>query len=223
MNRAIIIVAGGKGLRMGGDIPKQFLLLQGRPILMHTIERFHDYDPHMQIVVVLPTAQQDYWEELCRQYSFAIPHTITAGGEQRFHSVKNGLLAVSPDCDVIGVHDGVRPFVSTDTIRRCYQTAESQGTAIPVVPVVDSMRRLCKPTMFSHHTSTIVDREDYRLVQTPQVFSAQLLRNAYEQPFTPRFTDDASVIENLGYPVTLVDGNRDNIKITTPEDLISAL
>ena len=198
---------------MGGDIPKQFLVVKGRPILMHTIERFHNFDSTIQLVVVLPKDQHDYWNGLCQQYGFDIPITIADGGKERFHSVKNGLACVHPRCSLIGVHDGVRPYVATEVIQRCYEAAAANGAAIPVVPVFETLRHI---TPDGSHT---VPRQDYKLVQTPQVFQAPLLRRAYEQPFSPSFTDDASVVEALGHSITLVEGNRENIKITTKEDL----
>ena len=213
---AVIIVAGGKGLRMGGDIPKQFLPVGGKPILMHTIDRFLQYDEKMQVVLVLPESQQDYWRTLCDEYHFSQPYTLANGGETRFHSVKNGLVKVAPDALLIGVHDGVRPFVSLDTIRATYEEASRSEAVVPVIEVVETVRHLVDGK------SITVPRSDYRLVQTPQVFSASLLRQAYEQPYTDFFTDDASVVERLGHPVTLVPGNRENIKITTPFDLTIA-
>lgn len=210
---AVIIVAGGKGLRMGGNIPKQFIVVDGKPILMHTIERFHNFDSTIQLVVVLPKDQHDYWNGLCQQYGFDISITIADGGKERFHSVKNGLACVHPRCSLIGVHDGVRPYVATEVIQRCYEAAAANGAAIPVVDVFETLRHI---TPDGSHT---VPRQDYKLVQTPQVFQADLLRRAYEQPFTPSFTDDASVVEALGHTITLVEGNRENIKITTKEDL----
>ena len=210
---AVIIVAGGKGLRMGGDIPKQFLPVGGKPILMRTIDRFLQYDEKMQVVLVLPESQQDYWRTLCDEYHFSQPYTLANGGETRFHSVKNGLVKVAPDALLIGVHDGVRPFVSLDTIRATYDEASRSEAVVPVIEVVETVRHLVDGK------SITVPRSDYRLVQTPQVFSASLLRQAYEQPYTDFFTDDASVVERLGHPVTLVPGNRENIKITTPFDL----
>ena len=213
---AVIIVAGGKGLRMGGDIPKQFLPVGGKPILMHTIDRFLQYDEKMQVVLVLPESQQDYWRTLCDEYHFSQPYTLANGGETRFHSVKNGLVKVAPDALLIGVHDGVRPFVSLDTIRATYDEASRSEAVVPVIEVVETVRHLVDGK------SITVPRSDYRLVQTPQVFSASLLRQAYEQPYTDFFTDDASVVERLGHPVTLVPGNRENIKITTPFDLTIA-
>ena len=210
---AVIIVAGGKGLRMGGNIPKQFIVVDGKPILMHTIERFHNFDSTIQLVVVLPKDQHDYWNGLCQQYGFDIPITIADGCKERFHSVKNGLACVHPRCSLIGVHDGVRPYVATEVIQRCYEAAAANGAAIPVVDVFETLRHI---TPDGSHT---VPRQDYKLVQTPQVFQADLLRRAYEQQFTPSFTDDASVVEALGHTITLVEGNRENIKITTKEDL----
>ena len=213
---AVIIVAGGKGLRMGGDIPKQFLPVGGKPILMRTIDRFLQYDEKMQVVLVLPESQQEYWRTLCDEYHFSQPYTLANGGETRFHSVKNGLALVSPDAQLIGVHDGVRPFVSLDTIRATYEEAARSEAAVPVIEVVETVRHLVDGK------SVTVPRSDYRLVQTPQVFSSSLLRQAYEQPYTDFFTDDASVVERFGHPVTLVPGNRENIKITTPFDLTIA-
>ena len=211
---AVIIVAGGKGLRMGGDIPKQFLPVGDKPILMRTIERFLQYDKEMQVVLVLPESQQDYWQTLCSEYNFSLPYVLANGGETRFHSVKNGLAKVSLDATLIGVHDGVRPFVSIDTIRACYDEAVRSEAVVPVIDVVETVRHILKG-----NESETVSRNDYKLVQTPQVFSASLLRAAYSQPYIDFFTDDASVVERFGHPVTLVQGNRENIKITTPFDL----
>jgi 2-C-methyl-D-erythritol 4-phosphate cytidylyltransferase len=201
---------------MGGDIPKQFLPVGGKPILMRTIDRFLQYDEKMQVVLVLPESQQEYWRTLCDEYHFSQPYTLANGGETRFHSVKNGLALVSPDAQLIGVHDGVRPFVSLDTIRATYEEAARSEAVVPVVEVVETVRHLVDGK------SVTVPRSDYRLVQTPQVFSSSLLRQAYEQPYTDFFTDDASVVERFGHPVTLVLGNRENIKITTPFDLTIA-
>lgn len=211
---AVIIVAGGRGLRMGADIPKQFLPIGGKPILMRTLERFRQYDENLQIVLVLPADQQDCWQQLCAEHSFTLPYTLATGGETRFHSVKNGLEKVDASVSLIGVHDGVRPFVSLEVIRRCYDAAATSQAAIPVIDVFETVRHL-----LPDGSSKTVPRSEYKLVQTPQVFDAQLLRNAYRQPFSPQFTDDASVVEACGHPVTLVAGNRENIKITTPNDL----
>lgn len=211
---AVVIVAGGKGLRMGADIPKQFLCVGGRPILIRTLERFREYDAGLQIVLVLPHEQQAYWADLCRQYGFSIDFTLADGGPTRFHSVLNGLQKVAPDAALIAVHDGVRPYVSTEVIGRCFDEAARSGAVVPVVDVVETLRHLD-----SDGTSHTVPRSEYVRVQTPQVFEAQLLRRAYAQPFSERFTDDASVVESTGHAVALVAGNVENIKITTPNDL----
>ena len=216
MKRYAIIVAGGKGLRMGGDLPKQFIPIEGRPVLMRTLDTFHACDESIQIILVLPRDHQDYWRELCAQYQFAVPHRIADGGVTRFHSVQNGLSLVDAPEALVAVHDGVRPFVSHEVISRCYVEAEAHGAVVPVIPVVETVRQL------TGEGSVTVDRNAYRLVQTPQTFRATLLRRAYEQPYTDAFTDDASVVEALGEAVTLVDGNRENIKLTTPFDLIVA-
>lgn len=219
MERFAILVAGGQGLRMGGDVPKQFLPLDGRPVLMHTIDRFREVFPDMHIIVVLPQGQHDYWHDLCRRHHLEGGFLTAPGGDTRFHSVLNGLNAIPADVSegLVGVHDGVRPFVSRDTLRRCYEEAARSGTAVPVVPVVETLRHVSPDG-----ESMTVPRSDYRLVQTPQVFSLDLLRRAYRQPYTPQFTDDASVVEALGERITLVEGNRENIKLTTPADLLLA-
>ena len=210
----IIIVAGGKGLRMGSDIPKQFLPIGGKPVLMRTLERFREYSENLQIILVLPEAQQAYWKELCKEYDFKVEYLLTDGGETRFHSVQHGLALIPDDADgVVGVHDGVRPFPSIDVIRRCYETARTAKAVIPVIPVVETVRHL------EEDQSVTVPRDDYRLVQTPQTFDIQLLKAANRQPYNDNFTDDASVVESYGHAITLVEGNRENIKITTPYDL----
>ncbi len=210
----LIIVAGGKGLRMGGDIPKQFLPVGGRPILMRTIERFHRALESLCIILVLPKDQQPYWHELCAAHGFGVPCLLADGGETRFHSVQHGLALIPNDAEgVVGVHDGVRPFPSVEVIRRCYEAARSAKAVIPVVPVVETLRHVSEGTK---------PRSDYRLVQTPQTFDIQLLKAANLQAYTPAFTDDASVVEAYGHAVTMVEGNRENIKITTPFDLAIA-
>ena len=216
----VIIVAGGKGLRMGSDIPKQFLPIGGRPVLMRTIERFHEYSTDLQIILVLPKAQQQYWRELCQQYNFPLPQSgedgrglylLADGGETRFHSVQHGLALIPDDAQgVVGVHDGVRPFPSVEVIAHCYEVARNHKAAIPVIPVVETLRHIAEGTK---------PRGNYRLVQTPQAFDVQLLKAANRQPYCDAFTDDASVVEAYGHPITLVEGNRENIKLTTPYDL----
>jgi 2-C-methyl-D-erythritol 4-phosphate cytidylyltransferase len=213
----VIIVAGGKGLRMGSDIPKQFLPIAGKPVLMRTLERFRAYSSTLQIVLVLPEAQQDYWKQLCKQYDFKVDYQLANGGQTRFHSVQNGLALVPDDAEgVVGVHDGVRPFPNIDVIRNCYDTARSAKAVIPVIPVVETVRLL------KSEGSITVPRDQYRLVQTPQTFDIQLLKAANRQPYNDGFTDDASVVESYGHAITLVEGNRENIKITTPYDIIVA-
>ena len=197
----IIIVAGGKGLRMGSDIPKQFLPIGGKPVLMRTLERFREYSAELQIILVLPEAQQAYWRELCKQYNFPLPlegaggglYQLANGGQTRFHSVQNGLAKVPDDAQgVVGVHDGVRPFPSIEVIKNCYETARTKKAVIPVIPVVETVRHL---------------------------EGEKSLKAANRQPYNDGFTDDASVVESYGYEITLVEGNRENIKITTPYDL----
>lgn len=211
----IIIVAGGKGMRMGTDIPKQFIPVGGIPVLMRTIERFHEYETALNIILVLPKHQQDYWKALCKEYNFNIPHVIVNGGETRFNSSKNGLAAIPDDAEgVVGIHDGVRPFVSLSVIKECFETAREEYAAIPVLPVTDTIRYID-----AHGGGRNVQRSDYRIVQTPQVFDISLLKRAFNQPYQDSFTDDASVVESLGCQVSMVEGNRENIKLTTPFDL----
>ncbi len=202
---------------MGTDIPKQFLPIGGKPVLMRTIERFREYSKDLQIILVLPEAQQDYWQELCRRYHFEVEYLLANGGQTRFHSVQNGLALVPDDAQgVVGVHDGVRPFPSIEVIRRCYETAREAKAVIPVIPVVETVRHL------EGDGSVTVPRDEYRLVQTPQTFDIQLLKAANRQPYNDGFTDDASVVESYGHQITLVEGNRENIKITTPYDITVA-
>ena len=204
-------------MRMGADIPKQFIPVGGKPILMRTLERFYAFDPNMQIVLVLPVFMQDCWASLCEKYDFTLPYALADGGETRFHSVLNGLQKISAECTVIGVHDGVRPFVSLKVIEDCYSMAAERGTAVPVIGIVETVRRIEQKD--GAVLSVTVPRDDYKLVQTPQVFDSSLLRKAYSQPYKDFFTDDASVVEAYGEEINLVEGNRENIKITTPFDL----
>lgn len=222
MNKYVIIVAGGKGLRMGGSLPKQFIPIEGKPILMHTLETFHRWDKEAKLILVLPADHQPYWQMLCRELNCRIPHNIISGGETRYHSVRNGLQLIQEqlkDTDaetdtLIGVHDGVRPFVAPSVLTACFQEAQKTGAAIPTLPMIESLRE-----RFDDGSSRPVDRSRYVTVQTPQVFQATLLRHAYEQPYTSLFTDDASVVEKMGHSISMVEGNRENIKITTPIDL----
>ena len=210
----VIIVAGGKGMRMGADIPKQFLLLGGMPILRRTIQRFRDYSPALDIILVLPHDQQNYWRELCERYSFEVKVRIVDGGDTRFQSVKNGLeLIGTTEMGVVAVHDGVRPLLSIDLIDRCFAGARVSEMCIPVIPVTDTLRHVGLGT---------VPRSDYRLVQTPQCFRLDVFRKAYEQPYRENFTDDASVCESFVDDVSFVDGEPTNIKITRPVDMAFA-
>lgn len=225
MKKYVLIVAGGKGLRMGGELPKQFIPMRGKPILMHTLDAFHRWDAEAGLVLVLPEDHQAYWRMLCKELGCPVPHRVVNGGETRFHSVRNGLAFISKEVEklpeganrvLVGVHDGVRPFVTPDVIRECFFQADQSGAAIPVIPVVDSLRE------FTGSGSRPVDRSRYLAVQTPQVFNYEWLRKAYDRSYSPLFTDDASVVETVGYPVVTVSGNRENIKITTPFDLLVA-
>lgn len=213
--RGVIIVAGGSGSRMQSAIPKQFLMLGGEPIVARTINTFSEALPGAEIVVVLPEAHMPLWENLRARFDVA-PHRIVAGGVERFHSVLNGINALSSEVEYIAVHDGVRALVSKRLIIRAMLATEEHDAVIPVVDVVDSYRRV------EGENSYIVPRADLRIVQTPQIFNAQLLRDAYNVEFNAAFTDDASVVEARGGHITLIDGERTNIKITTPEDIALA-
>jgi 2-C-methyl-D-erythritol 4-phosphate cytidylyltransferase len=208
-----IIVSGGSGKRMGTDTPKQFLLLEGVPVLVHTLSIFHSFDPSINIVLVLPPDSIEHWMALCKHYSVDIPHTIAEGGSERFYSVQNGLKSIGDSEGLVAIHDGVRPLVSRDTLRRCLEAAKLTGAAIPVLEVTDSLR-FC-----NENKSKALNRKDYVTVQTPQCFSLSAIREAYNCSYNPIFTDDASVFEAKGASVQLVDGNLENIKITKPGDI----
>lgn len=212
MKRYVVIVAGGQGVRMGADRPKQFLEIGGKPILRHTIERFLAFDPSFEVIVVLPSAQKEWWRDYCRQSGFLERYSIVSGGITRFHSVQNALRYVGNE-GLVAVHDGVRPLVSRPLLERIFAAAEEAPAVIPAVPVVESVRKV------EEEASVPVSRDGLVLVQTPQVFAAEVLRKAYDQPFSPSFTDDASVVEASGVRVHIVPGDRMNLKITTPEDL----
>lgn len=219
MKTLAIIVAGGSGTRFGAQLPKQFLELKGRPILMRTIEAFgHCGDCSFDIVVTLPADQMDLWQQLCHKYGFDLPHRVVPGGETRWHSVKNALDSIQDinDVDIIAVHDGVRPLVTVELIGRTIETARRDGAAIPVVTLNDSVRQV------KGEISHALDRSTLRAVQTPQAFDARLLHDAYSLPYQPTFTDDASVVECAGHLVTLVEGDPHNLKITRPMDLALA-
>ena len=212
MHRSTIIVAGGSGKRLGGPVPKQFQTVKGRPLLMWTIEAFHRFDPSMQLIVVLPQTHFDIWKALCMGHRFFINHEVVAGGEQRWHSVKAGLEKVGHD-GLVAVHDGVRPLVRVDLIARCFDAADKQAAAIPVVPVVPSIRET------TADGSRALDRSKLLAVQTPQCFHTDLLRKAFESPYDSTFTDEATLVERMGVKVHLVEGEESNIKVTTATDM----
>ncbi len=215
MRTIAIIVAGGSGTRFGAELPKQFLNLKGLPILMRTIQAFGD---DFDVIVTLPEGQMELWRQLCEKFNFAVPHSVVAGGETRWHSVKNALDSIGDvdGVDVIAVHDGVRPMVTAEIISRTLEAARRDGAAIPVVALNDSVRQVVGDD------SHALDRSSLRAVQTPQVFDARLLVDAYQQPYDPTFTDDASVVEKFGHHVALVEGDPMNLKITRPMDLALA-
>ena len=215
MEKYVIIVAGGSGKRMGGEMPKQFLLVAGKPILMHTVEAFARADEGFKFILVLPEAHFSTWNSLVAEYNFNIPVTLVAGGAERFFSVKNALAYVPTDA-LVAVHDGVRPFVSKDTINEAFAVAEKNGSAVPVIDEVDSLRRVLDGA------SQAVNRAEYKRVQTPQVFQSTILKKAYNQEFSSFFTDDASVVEGISEKITLTSGNVENIKLTTPHELLLA-
>lgn len=215
MNRYVLIVAGGSGVRMGSDIPKQFLELAGKPVLMHTIERFESFDNTLRIIVVLPKQQLNLWESLVIRYSFTIPHEIAIGGPTRFESVRNGLNLIGGE-GLVAIHDGVRPLVSHATIASCFAEAAKSGNAVPVVKATDSLR------MLTPAGNMPVNRDLIMLIQTPQVFDVSLITRAYRQEYSPDFTDDATILEKTGVKIRLVEGNRQNIKITNPDDILVA-
>ena len=207
----MIITAGGIGKRMRSSLPKQFISINQKPILMYTISVFYEFDPKIEILLTLPEDWLNYWEELLHEHDFKIPHRIISGGKERYDSIKNALEKCTGD--LIAVHDGVRPLVELDTIKHCFAEAEKSGAAIPVVPIAESMRRKIDGG------TEIVDRSEYLIVQTPQCFQRDILIAAYEQPFHPGITDDASLVEQMGHVVETISGNDSNIKITTQSDL----
>ncbi len=211
-SKAVIIVAGGVGSRMQADIPKQFLLLAGKPVLMHSLEKFKAYDPEITVIVAMHTDYTDYWKELCRKYAFSLPHQIVPGGKTRFHSVKNALDLIGNEV-FTAVHDAARPLISPELIQRLFEAAAQSGAAIPAISVSESVRSV------QNGNSRPVDRSNLRLIQTPQVFETEILKSAYRLVYRPEFTDDASVVEAYRQSITLVEGEPQNIKITNPVDI----
>lgn len=215
MKRYAIIVAGGSGTRMQSATPKQFLPLAGKPVLFYSLEAFYNFDHAIELIIALPADFFSEWEVLCTKFNFSIPHKLVTGGETRFHSVQNGLQAIT-EKGIVGVHDAARPLVSGKTILRSYDTAEKFGAAVPFVPLNDSIR------FYNGHESRSLDRTKHVLVQTPQCFRSDVLISAYQTEYQPFFTDDASVVESSGFTVHLTEGNAENIKITTPSDFCIA-
>ena len=213
--KSVIIVAGGTGSRMNAGMPKQFLLLAGKPMLMRSIGAFSLAYPDISLVLALPASQFSAWKQLCNHHAFKIPHQLVAGGETRFHSVQNALSMINGD-GLVAIHDGARPLVSESLIREVFLTASHLGNCIPVVPIRESVR------IIAGDTNRAANRNDYRVVQTPQVFHATVLRKAYDQEFRESFTDDATVVESIGEVLHLVDGDPVNMKITYPYDLVAA-
>lgn len=213
MKRAVIVVAAGSGSRMGGGLPKQYLQLQGKPVIIHTLEKFRNFDAKMMIVVVLAPEHRELWEDVAASYDICKDLVIAEGGPSRYDSVKNGLSRIRED-GLIGIHDAVRPLVSRDTLLRTYEAAQNKGSGIPVIEIEETVRRLD-----ARGGSTHMDRSLLRKVQTPQVFRSEQIKEAYQQAYNSAFTDDASVYESVYGKVNLVEGNRENIKITTPIDM----
>lgn len=214
MNNSAIIVAGGSGTRMGSPLPKQYLEIGGKPILMHTILKFYQFSPALRLILVIPPSDTELWSKLCSQHNFTVPHKVVAGGQSRFQSVRNGLTALEADQELVAIHDGVRPFVSVEVIEKSYREAAISGSAIAVVPLKDSIRKITKVG-----GSVFQDRQHFRLVQTPQTFQVSKILKAFKTEELPIFTDDATVYEHQGWEVSLIPGNPENIKITTIEDL----
>ena len=214
MQKAAVIVAGGKGTRMGGPVSKQYLPIGGKPVLMHTLKKFYQADPATFLILVLAEADFLFWKKLCLEFNFSLPHKVIAGGNSRFQSVKNGLSAISFQEGLVAIHDAVRPFISLEVINTSFAQAEKTGSAIAVVDLKDSIRKVG-----ADGVSIFQERHLFRLVQTPQTFQIAKIKKAFEVDELPQFTDDATVYENQGWEVTLIPGNPENIKITTPEDL----
>lgn len=214
MKKCAVVVAGGSGTRMGAPLPKQYLEIGGLPILMHTLLKFVELSPDIDLILVIPPADIDLWSKLCSHHNFTVPHIVVAGGISRFQSVKNGLDMLNETHELVAIHDGVRPFVSVEVIKASFDQAEKSGSAIAVAPLKDSIRKIKEDG-----GSVFQDRQYFRLVQTPQTFKVSKILKAFTAPELPVFTDDATVYEHQGWEVSLIPGNPENIKITTPEDL----
>lgn len=214
IEKTVIITAGGLGKRMGTDLPKQFIVIGGKPILIWTIELFQKYDPNIEIILTLPNDWRGYWETLIDKYYCRVPHLVVNGGEERYHSIKNALNRASGK--FIAVHDGVRPFVSNETLDRCFSALTENDAVVPVLNLKESLRQV------GIDNTIAVNRNEYRSVHTPQCFSSDAIRKAYEQPYHSQVTDDACLVEGIGIKIALVESNEENIKLTTPFDLLIA-
>lgn len=208
---SVIITAGGIGKRMNSSLPKQFMLVKEKPVLMHTMERFYQFNASFQLIVTLPEEWKDYWVEVQLEHDFKIPHRVVSGGPERYHSIKNALNHCLGE--YILVHDGVRPMVGYDTLNNCLEASKIKDAVIPVVPVLESLRKK------RDGKTQVVDRSEYVLVQTPQVFKKTVIEQAYTQTFHDGITDDAGLVEQAGFEISTVEGNVENIKITSQEDL----
>lgn len=211
---SVIITAGGIGKRMGSSLPKQFINVFDKPILMYTLERFYHYDPRNQLILTLPESWRTYWEELIEEHDFRIPHRVVSGGKERYDSIKAALIHCNGD--FIAVHDGVRPMVSNTTIKACFDAVKKEDAVIPVVYIKESLRKKLVDK------TEMVDRTEYLLVQTPQCFKREIIKKAYELPFHEGVTDDASLVEQSGVVIYTVEGNEENVKITSQSDLLLA-
>jgi 2-C-methyl-D-erythritol 4-phosphate cytidylyltransferase len=211
MKKTFIVTAGGIGKRMGSEIPKQFIEIQGKPILMHTLENLYSFSPDAQFILTLPVEWFSYWNDLIKKHKFQITIDLIEGGKERFDSIQNALKLVTGD--IVAIHDGVRPFVSHTTLQNLFEKVSSHKAVIPIVSINESLREIVGD--YSEH----IQREKYKIVQTPQIFQTEIIKSAYTQPFSDEFTDDASVVEKSGTRIELVQGNYENIKITSPEDL----
>lgn len=214
MQKSVIITAGGIGKRMGSELPKQFLVLGGKPVLVHTLELFFKYDPNIEIILTLPNDWRGYWETVIDKYYCRVSHIVVNGGEERYHSIQNALKQCSGS--FIAVHDGVRPFVSFETLDRCFSALNQYEAVVPVLKLKESIRQT------NENSTNAVDRSNYRLVHTPQCFHADVLHKAYEQAYHDKVTDDACLVEEIGYTIHLVESNEENIKLTTPFDFLIA-
>ena len=216
MQKYAVIVAGGSGTRMKREMPKQFIPIAGKPILMHTLKAFEQVKLGIEIILVLPKGQMEDWKNLCTQYHFEVPHQITHGGDSRFQSVKNGLRQIDHEVGLVAIHDGVRPLVNSQIILNAFETAEQKGNAVAAVPLKDAIRQVVADE------NKVLNRKEYRLIQTPQAFRLHQIKAAFRRDDNPAFTDDATVLEATGEKINLIEGSYRNIKITTPEDLALA-